>query len=112
MTQPNESLGMTAADHIRTIYRYARGPIFDSAVVNLASISPLLRESYRGKGAEQVEVDAEAIQALGVIPVLGAFLEEHSGIARHAAEAVSSALLGQAFNRVPVQDVTAAPLDI
>ena len=34
MTQANESLGLTASDHIRALYKHARHEFFDYALVN------------------------------------------------------------------------------
>ena len=40
MTQANESLGLTAAEHIERIYEHTRAPIFDYAILNTAPFSP------------------------------------------------------------------------
>src|SRR5579864_4984003 len=83
MTQANESLGRSAADHIRALNEHAQTRIFDYALLNSASISALLRAKYALEGATQVVVDQEAIKKLGVTPVLGDYLDEGE-VARHA----------------------------
>jgi uncharacterized cofD-like protein len=45
MTQPSESLGMTAADHIRAIHHCAKRQIFDAALVNTKDMSPETKQS-------------------------------------------------------------------
>jgi uncharacterized cofD-like protein len=92
MTQPGETLGMTAADHIRAIYQHAREAIFDSVLLDVSPVPPSLRARYLEDGAEQVEVDVEAIKALGVNPIDGQFFEENNGVARHATDEVAKAL--------------------
>ncbi len=82
MTQANESLGLTAADHIRALNKHAQKQIFDFALINRTCASPALQAKYASEGACQIENDFEAIEALGVIPVLGDYLEE-AGVARH-----------------------------
>jgi len=82
MTQANESLGLTAADHIRALKRHAQGPIFDYALVNRTPVSNELKAKYAQEGACQIVNDLEEVEALGVIPVLGDYLEE-AGVARH-----------------------------
>jgi len=82
MTQANESLGLTAADHIRALTRHAQGPIFDYALINRTPASEELKQKYASEGACQIENDLDAVEALGVIPVLGDYLEE-AGVARH-----------------------------
>ncbi len=82
MTQANESLGLTAADHIRALTRHAQGSIFDYALINSTPASDELKAKYATEGACQIVNDLDAIEDLGVIPVLGNYLEE-AGVARH-----------------------------
>jgi uncharacterized cofD-like protein len=82
MTQANESLGLTAADHIRALNRHAGRQLFDYALINRTPVSDELKAKYALEGACQITADLEAIEALGVIPVLGDYLEE-AGVARH-----------------------------
>jgi uncharacterized cofD-like protein len=88
MTEANESLGLTAAGHIRAIYAHAGRKIFDYALVNATSASQETRSKYAEESAEQIVADVEAIQSLGVVPVLGDYLDE-SGVARHATDRVA-----------------------
>ncbi|HKW17250.1 MAG TPA: gluconeogenesis factor YvcK family protein [Terriglobales bacterium] len=92
MTQANESLGRTAADHIRALNDHAGGQIFDYALLNRAPVSEELKAKYTLEGASQIEVDSEAIEALGVCPVLGDHVYEDN-VARHNFERVAKDLL-------------------
>src|SRR5438309_1724111 len=92
MTQANESLGLTAADHIRALYDHAHANIFDYALINRKPVSDELKAKYALEGATQIVADLEAIEELGVCPVLVDYLEE-SGVARHATERVARDLL-------------------
>jgi uncharacterized cofD-like protein len=96
MTQANESLGLTAADHIRALDQHAGGRIFDYALVNRTPASPDLKAKYALEGASQIVADLEAIERLGVCPVLGEYLEEAS-VARHANERVACDLIDVAI---------------
>jgi len=92
MTQANESLGRTAADHIRALTVHAGGQLFDYALLNNRQASSALRAKYALEGATQVVGDCEAIQELGVTPVLGNYLEEGE-VARHATDRIANDLL-------------------
>lgn len=92
MTEANESLGLTASGHIRAIYEHAQRELFDYALVNATSASPETRAKYAVEAAEQIEPDVAAIEALGVKPVLGDYLDE-SGVARHNTARVTRDLL-------------------
>src|SRR5438552_1201332 len=82
MTQANESLGRTAADHIRALNDHAGCQIFDYALINRMPASSELKAKYALEGASQIIADLEAIEAMGVCPVLGDYLYE-DGVARH-----------------------------
>ena len=103
MTQANESLGLTAADHIRALDRHAQGPIFDYALINRTPVSDELKAKYALEGACQIVNDLDEVKALGVIPVLGDYLDE-GGVARHnftraAQDALELAIHGSRGNR-------------
>jgi uncharacterized cofD-like protein len=82
MTQANESLGRSAADHIRALNDHAGCQIFDYAVINRRPISDDLKAKYTLEGASQIVADLDAIEGMGVHPVLGDYLFE-DGVARH-----------------------------
>src|SRR5579864_2798765 len=92
MTQANESLGRTAADHIRALNGHAQTHLFDYALLNHQSISAQLRAKYALEGANQVVVDEEAIKELGVSCVLGDYLDEGE-VARHATDRIARDLM-------------------
>ncbi len=102
MTQANESLGLTAADHIRAIYQHAGHEIFDYALINHTPLSAEMKARYALEAAAQIVVDEKAIEALGVTPVLGDHLLEDAGVARHAAHQVAFDLLRLASERKQV----------
>jgi uncharacterized cofD-like protein len=92
MTQANESVGLTAAEHIERIYEHTRSPIFDYALVNTAPFSPEIIARYAAEGAAPILPDIERIEALGVQCITGDFVSEES-VVRHAADRVTSALM-------------------
>jgi uncharacterized cofD-like protein len=93
MTQANESLHMSASDHIQALYNHAGHRIFDYALVNSAPVSPRMKDQYAGQHAEQVVCDVPAIERLGVRCVTGNFVEENL-FARHATDALCRGLMG------------------
>jgi uncharacterized cofD-like protein len=92
MTQANESLDLTASQHIERIYEHAGRPIFDYALVNTAPVSASLRERYAEEGAMPIEADIERIEALGVKCIAGDYADE-GDVLRHAADRVTETLL-------------------
>ena len=106
MTQANESLGLSAADHICALNHHAQVErIFDYALINRTPVPIELKAKYALEGATQIVADLEAIEALGVCPVLGDYLEE-GDVARHATDKVSRDLLELASQAPPARDRT------
>ena len=100
MTQANESLGLSAADHIRALNRHAQKQIFDYALINRTPVSDELKAKYASEGGCQIVNDLDAIEALGVIPVLGDYLDE-AGVARHNTARVARDLMHLVAQRSP-----------
>lgn len=101
MTEANESLNMTASQHIEAIFNHARLSIFDFALVNSAPVSPEMLAKYAEEQARQVECDCAAIESLGVKCLTGDFVEEDH-FARHATGRLSQELLRLAeIARIP-----------
>ena len=97
MTQSNESLGLTASQHIEKIYEHVAAKhngqgIFDYALVNTAPVSETLLRNYAREGATPILPDIERIEALGVRVVPGNFAAEGDTL-RHNADRVAETLL-------------------
>jgi uncharacterized cofD-like protein len=98
MTQANESLDLTASEHIERIYEHTRAPIFDYAIVNTAPFSPETLARYAAEKQSPIEADIERIEKLGVRCIVGDFASEDS-VVRHAANRVTGALLELGYSR-------------
>jgi len=96
MTQANESLHLTASEHIERMYEHTRQPIFDYALLNTAPVSEELRERYAAQGAELIPANVERIEAMGIRCITGDFAAE-GDVLRHASDRVAATLLGIAM---------------
>ena len=110
MTQANESLGLTASQHIEKILQHAgtSKPIFDYAIINTAPISPALLDRYASEGQMPIEADLDRIRALGVEPITGSFVHE-GDVLRHDHDRVAERLIELGVMRRPVP-ACAAPV--
>jgi uncharacterized cofD-like protein len=101
MTQANESLGLTASQHIEKILQHCNGAghsctIFDYALINTAPISPNLLRRYALEGQTPIEPDLDRIRAFGVEPIAGNFVHE-GDLLRHDPDRITQALLDLAI---------------
>jgi uncharacterized cofD-like protein len=95
MTQANESLGLSASQHIEKILQHAgagKSPIFDYALINTGPISAERLEQYAREGQKPIEADLERVRALGVEPLTGNFVHE-GDVLRHDYDLVAEKLL-------------------
>jgi uncharacterized cofD-like protein len=109
MTQANESLGLTASQHIEKIMQHAAGaesPIFDHALINTGAISAERLAQYAREGQEPIEADLERVRALGVEPVTGNFVHE-GDVLRHDYDRVAERVLSLGMERMAVANLTA-----
>jgi uncharacterized cofD-like protein len=102
MTQANESLGLSASQHIEKIMQHAVGAqsaIFDYALINTGPISPERLEQYAREGQKPIEADLDRVRALGVEPVTGNFLHE-GDVLRHDYDRVAEQVLALGLQRL------------
>ena len=95
MTQPGESRGYSAADHVRALNQHTRYKLFDHMVLNTKPLSPALLKRYAAEHAAPVALDLDAVRRLGVKPVCANLLIEDQ-VARHDSRRLAQILLSLA----------------
>jgi uncharacterized cofD-like protein len=96
MTQANESLGLSASQHIEKIFDHAGAQIFDYALINTAPILPTTRTQYAREGQLPIEPDLDRIRSLGVEPITGNFVHEGE-VLRHSYDHLAETVLNLAL---------------
>jgi len=92
MTQPGETRGYTAADHLRALHQHAGRRLFDLVVLNNTDLSPGLHKRYAAQHVGPVLTDIEEVWTQGVEPVLADLLvEDH--VARHDSRRLAQLLV-------------------
>lgn len=66
MTQDGETEGYTGADHLRALLEHGRPGIVDVCIANNRRLSEKVLRPYREEGVGPLELDREAIEAMGV----------------------------------------------
>jgi uncharacterized cofD-like protein len=95
MTEPGETDGYTAVDHLMAIRRHApRIPIHD-ILINTAPLAPELVARYAAQGAMPVPADVELLWALGLTVVERDLLAAGDDV-RHDPDKLGRALLARA----------------
>ncbi len=92
MTQPGETDGFTASDHVRALSAHLPRPIVDHVIVNTAVPPVELLEKYRQSGAEMVHADVDQIRRLGCRPHRGNFISG-TDVVRHDSARLADAVM-------------------
>lgn len=82
MTQPGETDGFTASQHVKTIFDHVGSDIIDYVVVNVQGVAPALQEVYSLQGAYPVVADMDNLRGLGV-NIVEANLISETNLVRH-----------------------------
>lgn len=90
MTQPGETEGMDAADHLGAVCEALGGPV-DVVVVHEGGLDPAAVAAYAREGQVPVGVNHEALVRLGA-RVVAAPLAESREVVRHSPQALAAVL--------------------
>ena len=66
MTQPGETAGYKASDHLQALFDHAGAGIVDCVLVNVEEVAGCLLDQYAKQGACPVEPDIAVLEAMGV----------------------------------------------
>lgn len=117
MTQPGETDGMDAAQHVRALIEH--GAQLDVAVVNTGRLPQAALDRYRREGSVPVAPSLDGLRGLGVRVVEASLWDGGEGVLRHDADALARILvslllerrlrLERALRRAPRPVADAAP---
>ena len=99
MTQPGETEGFSAADHVLALAEHCGGMLFPNIIVNNRRPSAELIQKYEAERAGVVEADHAKLRALGLNIVEVDLLDE-DGMIRHDPERLADVVFGMRPPRV------------
>lgn len=85
MTQPGETEGYTASDHIRALFAHAKPGLFDLSLGSGSPIPKAVAQRYALDGATPIQNDVEACAQLGVELLVRPMTTADDGYVRHHA---------------------------
>ncbi|HEV2472707.1 MAG TPA: gluconeogenesis factor YvcK family protein, partial [Chthonomonadales bacterium] len=92
MTQPGETDGFSAFDHVQAIAKHAQERVFDYVMVNTGRPDTERIEKYRSTGSLLVEADTDRIKAAGYRTITGNFINQ-TDVVRHEATRLAEAII-------------------
>lgn len=93
MTQPGETDGFSASDHVYALLKHAGfRPIIDHVLVNDTPISSWQAQKYAEQGAYPVQLDRNRLENMGLEVITGSLID-HADLVRHNSTRLAEALL-------------------
>ncbi len=96
MTQPGETDGFSAWDHLRVLLEHTDPRVVDACFINKQTIPGELLEKYREKGAQPVALDIQKIRDKGYALIEGEILSTE-GQVRHDPEVLARLIFDHYF---------------
>jgi uncharacterized cofD-like protein len=93
MTQPGETVGFDALDHLRVIERYLGAGVVDVCVVNGRAVSGAAAARYAALGAEEVRWSSVELTSAGTLPIVADLLVPDHFPNRHDPERLADVVL-------------------
>lgn len=90
MTQPGESDGYTAEEHLQAVIEHA-GLVVDVMILNGGRPSEAILSAYASQGQHPVQFNVDAIREFGVTPFFGDIIEEENYV-RHDSVALANTI--------------------
>ncbi|HVR28421.1 MAG TPA: gluconeogenesis factor YvcK family protein [Thermoanaerobaculia bacterium] len=114
MTQPGETAGFDALDHVRVVEGYLGKGAIDICVINGRSVPAPAATLYAATGAEEVRWSSAALARAGTLPIVADLLMPDQFPNRHDSERLADVVLCLARGlhrrrRGEVLEVAAAP---
>lgn len=92
MTQPGETDGFAASDHVQAIIDHVGEGLIDFVILNRAEPPRATLERYRKEGAVPVRADAHRLEAMGLHVVVDDLIDARD-LARHDPEKLAAAVM-------------------
>jgi len=99
MTQPGETSGFSASDHVSALLRHTRPGIVDYVLVNEERPPSTAMRRYEEEGADFVEPDVSAVASMGLLPVKTRLLSD-GGLVRHDPAKLADAVMSLAVEEL------------
>jgi uncharacterized cofD-like protein len=92
MTQPGETDGFKASDHVKAVAAHTEHKVFQHVLVNQQKPTKELLEKYAGENQFFVEPDIAEIREAGYRPIVGDYISQ-TDVVRHDSEKLAQAIL-------------------
>lgn len=107
MTQPGETVGYGASDHVKAIEEHVGPGLIDCVIVNVEEVPKHLARKYQAQGARPVRSERHKLEKMGFCVVPEKLVYE-SDLVRHHPDKLSRAVISLLFRNITGQEQISA----
>lgn len=89
MTQPGETVGYTASDHLQTLHDHLGQKFIDAIIVNNADVSLEVLKRYKKENAVPVTCDESKMKQRNIKVIADSLIKYDDGVIRHDTDKIS-----------------------
>lgn len=104
MTQPGETDGFTASDHVKIIRKYGGKDIVDCVIANSGRIPGDIREKYREEGSDVVKLDDKELKSLGIDIITDSIYKLRNGTIKHDSDKLAEVIVNTIMEKKLLYD--------
>ncbi|MGL5649256.1 MAG: gluconeogenesis factor YvcK family protein [Clostridium sp.] len=93
MTQPGETDNFNVSDHIKILRKYCGKDIVNCVIANTGAISHEMREKYKAKNSDYVNIDYKKLEDMGVELVEKNVIRTKNGTIKHDSDYLAQVLI-------------------
>jgi uncharacterized cofD-like protein len=104
MTQPGETDNFKVSDHLRVLYKHCGKDIVDYVIANVQELPKNLIEKYREEGSQEVIIDKEIINKMGIEIIEANLVKYKDGFIRHNSEELAKVIMTTVMEKALLYD--------
>lgn len=93
MTQPGETDKFNVSDHVKILRKYCGRDIVNCVIANTGAISTEMREKYKAKGSDYVNIDYKNLEDMGIDLVEKNLIRTKNGTIKHDSDYLAQVLV-------------------
>ena len=104
MTQPGETDNFKVSDHLKVLYNHCGKDMVDYVIANVQELPKNLIEKYREEGSQEVPIDRETINKMGIEIIEANLVKYNNGFIRHNAEELAKVIMTTVMEKALLYD--------
>lgn len=104
MTQPGETDNFKVSDHLKVLHKHCGKDIIDYVIANVQELPKNLIDRYKEEGSQEVVIDKEIINKMGIEIIEANLVKYKDGFIRHNSEELAKVIMTTVMEKALLYD--------